>query len=68
MADGVETYFENGLWKNRLEGNVRASNTAKAAGDAEKTGRHMAKARKSVHVVRDEYGVVVREDDYRGRR
>ncbi|WP_167441715.1 hypothetical protein [Amycolatopsis vastitatis] len=29
MAEGdVHTYFEDGRWKNRIEGGVRASNTS----------------------------------------
>ncbi|WP_020659555.1 DUF2188 domain-containing protein [Amycolatopsis benzoatilytica] len=68
MDGDVETVYENELWKNRLHGNVRASNTAKSREEAVKTGRHMAKARRSVHIVRSEAGEVERRDDYRTSR
>jgi hypothetical protein len=46
MATGdIETYYEDGQWKNRPEGNSRASNTADTKADAQATGREMAKDR-----------------------
>ncbi|GAA3524666.1 DUF2188 domain-containing protein [Amycolatopsis ultiminotia] len=68
MDGDVETRYENGLWKNRVHGHVRASNTAKRRDDAVKTGRHMAQARRVVHVVRDEDGTVVHRHDYHESR
>ncbi|WP_037370971.1 DUF2188 domain-containing protein [Amycolatopsis orientalis] len=68
MEGDVETLYENRLWKNRVEGHQRAANTAKSREEAVKTGRHMAKARQSVHIVRTEDGKVARRDDYRTSR
>jgi hypothetical protein len=43
VADGdVETYYDDGVWKNRPQGNQRASNTAPTKAEAEATGRQMA--------------------------
>ncbi|MGW7538125.1 DUF2188 domain-containing protein [Amycolatopsis sp. NPDC054798] len=68
MEGDVETLYEDHLWKNRIEGRQRAANTAKSREEAVKTGRHMAKARRSVHIVRTEDGAVARRDDYRRSR
>ena len=46
MSKGdIETYYEDGQWKNRPQGNQRASNTAGTKAEAQKIGREMAKAR-----------------------
>ncbi|WP_290055508.1 DUF2188 domain-containing protein [Amycolatopsis solani] len=68
MADGdVHTYYEDGLWKNRLEGGVRASNTSLRRVDAVLAGRRIAKKRHVGHVVHSEQGEVEDERDYRRR-
>ncbi|MBB1154578.1 DUF2188 domain-containing protein [Amycolatopsis dendrobii] len=68
MDGDVETLYENQLWKNRIVGHQRAANTAKSRAEAVKTGRHMAKARRTVHIVRSEDGTVASRDDYRTSR
>lgn len=68
MDGHVETLYEGSLWKNRVVGHVRAANTSKSRAEAVKTGRHMAKARRSVHIVRAEDGTVASRDDYRTSR
>jgi hypothetical protein len=46
MAKGdIETYYEDGQWKNRPQGNQRASNTAETKAEATKVGKSMAKDR-----------------------
>ncbi|MGW4487332.1 DUF2188 domain-containing protein [Amycolatopsis sp. NPDC004368] len=65
MDGDVETFHENGLWKNKIDGHQRASNTFKDHASAVKTGRHMAQARRVAHRVRDEPGSLVSHDDYR---
>ena len=46
MAKGdIETYHEGGVWKNRVEGGQKASNTAETKGEAEAAGRQMASRR-----------------------
>lgn len=68
MAEGdVHTYFEEGLWKNRVEGGVRASNTSPRRTDAVLAGRLIAKKRRVGHVVHAEDGAVETERDFRPR-
>ena len=38
----VTTYFENGVWKNKVDGNSRASNVSATKAEAQRTGRQMA--------------------------
>ncbi|WP_329063622.1 DUF2188 domain-containing protein [Amycolatopsis sp. NBC_01480] len=65
MDGGILTYCENGLWKNKVRGHVRASSTSRRREEAIRTGRHMAKARRVAHRVLDEQGEVAGEEDYR---
>jgi hypothetical protein len=67
MAEGdVHTYYENGLWKNRIEGGRRASNTAVRRNDAVSVGRWMARDRRVDHLVHDAGGgEVVERRSYR---
>ncbi|UOX92615.1 DUF2188 domain-containing protein [Amycolatopsis sp. FBCC-B4732] len=68
MAVGdVHTYFEGGLWKNRIEGGARASNTSPRRVDAVLAGRQIAKKRRVGHVVHTPQGEVETEHDYRRR-
>ncbi|MBE1493399.1 hypothetical protein H4696_000499 [Amycolatopsis lexingtonensis] len=68
MAEGdVHTYFEDGLWKNRLEGGTRASNTSPRRVDAVLAGRQLAKKRRVCHVVHTPQGEIEAERDYRRR-
>src|ERR1700687_3059997 len=42
LAKGdIETYHEDGVWKNRAQGGQRASNTAETKAEAEAAGRQM---------------------------
>lgn len=69
MADGdVHTYYEDGLWKNRVEGGHRASNTSPRRVDAVLAGRQIARKRRVGHVVHTPEGEVETERDYRPRR
>ena len=47
----VETYFENGRWKNKVQGNTRASNTHESWAAAVKVGREMARKRGVEHII-----------------
>jgi hypothetical protein len=48
----VETYFENGRWKNKVQGNSRASNVHESWAAAVKIGREMAHKRRVEHIIR----------------
>ena len=52
----VETYFENGRWKNKVQGNSRASNVHDTRTAAVGAGREMARQRKVGHIIKDERG------------
>lgn len=59
MAKGdIETYYEDGKWKNRPQGNDRASNTADRKADAVATGRKMANERGVEHVIKNMDGTI----------
>lgn len=48
----VETYFENGHWKNKVQGNSRASNVHESRAAAVKAGREMARKRRVEHIIK----------------
>jgi hypothetical protein len=59
MAKGdIETYHEDGQWKNRPQGNDRASNTHGTKAEAQQVGREMAKDRKVEHVIKKMDGTI----------
>jgi hypothetical protein len=65
MAKGdIETYNEDGVWKNRPQGNDRASNTAANKADAVAKGREMAKDRKVEHIVKKLDGTIGERNSY----
>ena len=60
MARGdIETYFQVGLWKNRIQGHSRASPVHQTETQARTVGRRMAKARGVRHVIIGAEGQVV---------
>lgn len=62
--DTVETYFEDGQWKNKVGGNTRASNTAPTKADAQATGRDMARERGAEHVIKRKDGTIGEKNSY----
>ena len=50
----VETYFENGRWKNKVQGNSRASHVHETRTAAVSAGREMARRRKVGHIIKNE--------------
>lgn len=53
MASGdVDTCYEDGQWKNKIEGNSRASNVHDRKADAQAAGRAMAIDRGVEHVIK----------------
>lgn len=65
MAKGdVETYHEDGRWKNKVEGNDRASNTADTKAEAQAEGRRMAIERDAEHFIRNMDGTIVERNTY----
>jgi Uncharacterized protein conserved in bacteria (DUF2188) len=53
MAKGdIETYFENGQWKNQPQGNTRASSTHDTKAETQAAGHQMAIDRDLEHVIK----------------
>lgn len=61
---GVETYYEDGQWKNRPQGNDRASNVHETKADAQAKGREMAKERKTEHIIKKKDGTIGEKNSY----
>ncbi len=65
MAKGdIETYYEDDAWKNRAEGNSRASNTFETKAEAEAKGRDMAIERGVEHVIKKKGGEIQAKNTY----
>jgi hypothetical protein len=65
MADGdIETYYEDGKWKNKVEGGARASNTAETKAEAQSAGRDMAVDRGVEHFIRNKKGEIGERNTY----
>lgn len=60
----VETYHENGRWKNKVGGNERASNTASTKAEAQSTGRDMARKHQAEHVIKKKDGTIGEKNSY----
>jgi hypothetical protein len=54
----IETYFDKGEWKNKVEGSSRAANRHATKAAAVKAGREMARKRKVDHVVMKKDGSI----------
>lgn len=65
MAKGdIETYHEGGVWKNRVQGGQKASNTAGTKADAQAVGRDMAVDRGVEHVIKKLDGTIGERNTY----
>jgi hypothetical protein len=65
VPDGdVETYYEDGQWKNKFVGNDSAASVHQTRGAAVGAGRQMAALRGVQHVIRDMDGAVAERNDY----
>ena len=65
MAEGdIDTYFDDGQWKNRPQGNERASNVHDTKADAQAAGREMAIDRKVEHYIKNMDGKIGQKNSY----
>lgn len=63
MSGNVETYYENGAWRNWVDGEeVGRAHTSRD--DAVAEGRELAEQRDAEHIVRDEQATVVDRRDH----
>lgn len=60
----IETYYDDGEWKNRAEGNSRASNVYDNKAEAQAAGRDMAKERGVEHVIKKMDGTIGEKNTY----
>ncbi|MFJ7213572.1 DUF2188 domain-containing protein [Amycolatopsis sp. NPDC098790] len=64
MKGDIETYHENGQWKNKVEGRSRAANTAATKAEATAKGREMAKDCRAEHIIRNQDGKIGERNSY----
>lgn len=65
MAKGdVETYYEDGVWKNRVQGNERASNTGDTKAEVQAKGKDMAIERGVEHIIKNQDGRIGERNTY----
>ncbi|WP_104113442.1 DUF2188 domain-containing protein [Micromonospora chalcea] len=65
MAKGdIDTYQQDGQWKNRPEGNERASSRHDTKAEAEAAGREMAVERGAEHVIKKQDGTIGEKNTY----
>jgi hypothetical protein len=60
----VETYFEKGRWKNKVQGSSRAANVHDTRSAALKVGHEMARKRRVDHVIKREDGSIAEQKRY----
>lgn len=60
----IETYYEDGQWKNKVQGSSRAANVHDTKAPAEAKGREMAQARKVEHHIKKQDGTVGERNSY----
>lgn len=65
MATGdIETFFEDGVWKNRTQGSESAENRHTDKHAALAVGREMARQRKVEHVIKNKDGTIGERNSY----
>lgn len=64
MPANVETYSEDNRWKNRVLGNMRASNTFDTKAEAQAKGREMAQILLSEHIIKKRDGTIGERNSY----
>jgi hypothetical protein len=64
LRRNVETYFEKGRWKNKVQGNSRASHVHETRAAAISAGREMARKRKVEHIIISSGGSVQKRDSH----
>jgi hypothetical protein len=60
----VETYYKNGQWRNKVEGNQLASSVHEIKAAAVNAGMQMASARKVEHIIHELDGTIGERNSY----
>lgn len=66
MTGTIETYYEDGDWKNRPQGNQRATSRHETKAEATKAGRAMARDRRAEHIIKKMDGTIGERNSYGG--
>lgn len=65
MAKGdIRTYYEDGVWKSKVEGSARAAHTGGTKAQQQAIGRSMAKERSVEHTITKRDGTVGEKNSY----
>jgi hypothetical protein len=60
----IETYYEDGQWKNKVEGNDRALSVHETRAAAVGAGQQVAMLRKVEHIIRNMDGTIDDRNSY----
>jgi hypothetical protein len=60
----IETYYEDGKWKNKVEGSSRAANSGERKAEVQAKGREMAEKRGVEHIIRKQDGTIGERNTY----
>jgi hypothetical protein len=60
----IETYYEDGKWKNKVEGRGPAANTGPTKAGVQAKGRDMAVERGVEHIIRNQDGKIGERNTY----
>jgi hypothetical protein len=67
MAQGdVVTYYEDGVWKSKVEGSSRAAHSGGTKTEQASVGRQMAQERGVEHTIRNQDGTIAEKNSYGG--
>lgn len=64
MEKSLETYFQNGQWKNRLQGNDRSSSVHDTKAEPRSVGPDTAKNRGVQHLIKNMDGKIGARNSY----
>lgn len=64
MGNAIETYYENGKWKNRVQGNKRASNVSDTKEESVRLGKEMARKAQTEHKIKNKDGTYSYSNSY----
>jgi hypothetical protein len=64
ITGDVETFYQDGAWRNRVEGSGTSALAFPTMAEAAEVGRAEAERAKSAHVVKDQAGRIVEQSTY----
>jgi hypothetical protein len=64
MLGDVETFYEDGAWRNRVEGSGTTALSFPTQDEAVEIGRREAERLQSTHIVRGHNGEIIAEHSY----